>query len=97
MKAVLLIQTSSTLSLRVHLSTGPEYWNINKRWQVCALGRKQSPIDIRTEMLVYDHLLAPFKLNWLPAAAQLDRLQDWQTDEQHSQVSLLDSCSEQTN
>lgn len=48
---------------------GPDYWNINKRWRLCSLGRKQSPVEIRTDRLVYDHLLGPIKFNWLKAGA----------------------------
>uniref|UniRef100_A0A6G1SQB8 Carbonic anhydrase-related protein 10 n=1 Tax=Aceria tosichella TaxID=561515 RepID=A0A6G1SQB8_9ACAR len=44
--------------------SGPDYWNINKHWRLCASGRKQSPVNIRTERLVYDHLLGPIRLRW---------------------------------
>lgn len=55
---------------------GPEYWRLNKRWRLCSEGRKQSPVDIRTSQLVFDHLLQPIELSWLPASADLARLDD---------------------
>lgn len=33
------------------------------------MGRKQSPIDVDPERLVYDHLLGPIELGWLPAGS----------------------------
>lgn len=45
---------------------GPDYWSINKRWSLCAAGRLQSPVDIRTEQLVYDPTLAKLRLAYLP-------------------------------
>lgn len=56
------------LTLEPFQLTGPDYWNINKRWRLCSLGQKQSPIDVRTERLVYDHLLGPLRLSWLQVA-----------------------------
>lgn len=49
---------------------GPDYWNINKHWRLCSSGRKQSPVDIRTDRLVYDHLLAPIRLVWMRPQAR---------------------------
>lgn len=43
---------------------GPGYWSINKRWRLCADGRRQSPVDVATNLLVYDHLLEPLELRW---------------------------------
>lgn len=57
---------------------GPDYWNMNKRWRLCSLGKKQSPIELSTDNLVYDHLLPPIQLTWLKAseseASNLDSL-----------------------
>lgn len=58
-----------TLTTCQHYATGPEYWKLNKRWRLCSEGRKQSPIDVRTDKLVFDHLLEPIELTWLPTSA----------------------------
>lgn len=55
--------------MKLAFGIGPDYWNINKRWRLCSAGRKQSPIDIPTDRLVYDHLLGPLQFAWLPAQA----------------------------
>jgi len=55
--------------LLAQIQLGPDYWNINKQWRICASGRKQSPIDIKTSRLVYDHLLQPIHLHWLHTAS----------------------------
>lgn len=35
--------------------TGPEYWElINPGWSLCNKGKRQSPIDIRPEQLLFD-------------------------------------------
>lgn len=54
------------------IPSGPDYWNINKHWRLCALGRKQSPVNIRTDRLLYDHLLGPLQLDWHEQRKQLD-------------------------
>ncbi|XP_074598290.1 carbonic anhydrase-related protein 10-like [Brevipalpus obovatus] len=34
--------------------SGPDFWGMNKKWSHCALGRKQSPIDINPDALLFD-------------------------------------------
>ena len=42
-------------SLRTLLLTGPEYWElINPSWSLCNKGKRQSPIDIKPEQLLFD-------------------------------------------
>lgn len=47
---------------------GPDYWSINKQWALCSSGRLQSPIDISTSSLVFDHSLAPLAFAWAQPA-----------------------------
>lgn len=60
------------------LIAGPQYWRLNKRWRLCTEGHKQSPVDIRTSQLVFDHLLPPIQLTWLPAGSNLAALEEEQ-------------------
>ena len=37
---------------------GPDFWGrLNPKWSHCSKGRRQSPIDIDTELLIYDQYL----------------------------------------
>ncbi|CAA3033179.1 Hypothetical predicted protein [Olea europaea subsp. europaea] len=54
--------------------TRPEYWNINKHWRLCSAGRKQSPVNIRTDRLVFDHLLGPLEFDWQRAVGGANQL-----------------------
>lgn len=59
------MSSASTSHYAPSTLSGPDYWNINKRWRLCNSGRKQSPVNVRTERLVFDHLLGPIRLSWL--------------------------------
>ncbi|KAH7644785.1 carbonic anhydrase-related protein 10-like [Dermatophagoides farinae] len=38
--------------------SGPDFWGrLNPKWSHCSKGRRQSPIDIDTELLIYDQYL----------------------------------------
>ena len=38
--------------------SGPAFWGlINPEWSLCNAGRKQSPVNIEPEKLLYDHTL----------------------------------------
>ena len=42
--------------------TGPEYWGvINPEWSLCNRGRRQSPIDINPDQLLFDPTLEPLQ------------------------------------
>lgn len=44
--------------------SGPGFWGvINRRWRLCSDGRRQSPIDVSTTSLVYDHTLSEISLD----------------------------------
>lgn len=47
--------------------TGPEYWgDLKKEYQMCKIGKNQSPIDIKTNSLqTFDTNLKPFKIKYL--------------------------------
>ncbi|XP_037797855.1 carbonic anhydrase-related protein 10-like [Penaeus monodon] len=43
--------------------SGPGFWGIiNRRWRLCSDGRRQSPVDLATAAVVYDHTLAQLDL-----------------------------------
>ncbi|KAK8734223.1 hypothetical protein OTU49_006069, partial [Cherax quadricarinatus] len=38
--------------------SGPGFWGIiNRRWRLCSDGRRQSPVDLATSSIVFDHTL----------------------------------------
>ncbi|KAK4314685.1 hypothetical protein Pmani_014068 [Petrolisthes manimaculis] len=38
--------------------SGPGFWGIiNRRWRLCSDGRRQSPVDLATAAIVFDHTL----------------------------------------
>lgn len=50
-------------------NAGPDYWNFNKQWSLCLSGKLQSPINIETDTLIYDHTLTPLEFEWHANAA----------------------------
>ena len=34
-------------------NAGPDYWALNPKWTHCSKGRKQSPVDINTNKVIY--------------------------------------------
>ncbi|XP_068236048.1 carbonic anhydrase-related protein 10-like isoform X2 [Palaemon carinicauda] len=39
--------------------SGPGFWGIiNRRWRLCSDGRRQSPVDLATSSVVFDHTLS---------------------------------------
>ncbi len=39
----------------VFIITGPEFWGIlNPDWHLCSKGHRQSPIDVKPSLLLYD-------------------------------------------
>nr|XP_027219757.1 carbonic anhydrase-related protein 10-like [Penaeus vannamei] len=43
--------------------SGPGFWGIiNRRWRLCSDGRRQSPVDLATAAVVYDHTLSRLDL-----------------------------------
>ncbi|XP_037332341.1 carbonic anhydrase-related protein 10-like isoform X3 [Pungitius pungitius] len=42
----------------------PSFWGlVHSAWNLCAIGRRQSPIDIETSHLIFDPYLTPLRLN----------------------------------
>lgn len=42
---------------------GPNFWGrLNPKWSLCTKGRRQSPIDIDPETLLFDQFLSPLQL-----------------------------------
>ncbi|XP_042236802.1 carbonic anhydrase-related protein 10-like isoform X1 [Homarus americanus] len=43
--------------------SGPGFWGIiNRRWKLCSDGRRQSPVDLATSSIVFDHTLSSLAL-----------------------------------
>ena len=51
------------------------------------MGRKQSPVSVRTDRLVYDHLLGPIQLSW----RRNQRQEQQQHHAKHAGLNQLDS------
>lgn len=42
----------------------PSFWGlVHSAWNLCAIGKRQSPIDIETSHMIFDPYLTPLKLN----------------------------------
>lgn len=66
--------TSSCL-LKMKKKTGPDFWGLlNPKWSHCSQGRKQSPIDIDTNRLLYDPGLKPYELAGSDVSLSFERL-----------------------
>lgn len=49
----------STLSFAV-----PSFWGlVNSAWNLCSVGKKQSPVNVETSHMIFDPYLAPLRLN----------------------------------
>lgn len=45
-------------------ATVPSFWGlVHSAWNLCAIGKRQSPIDIETSHMIFDPYLTPLKLN----------------------------------
>ncbi|UXI22312.1 FCH and double SH3 domains protein 2-like [Sarcoptes scabiei] len=43
--------------------SGPDFWGrLNPKWSHCSKGQRQSPIDIDTDLLIYDSILRPIEI-----------------------------------
>lgn len=57
-KRIIKIARSNTFAL--HLIAGPSFWGlINPQWSLCSKGRRQSPINIEPDKLLFDRHLRP--------------------------------------
>ncbi len=42
---------------------GPDFWGrLNPKWSLCSRGRRQSPIDINPQLLLFDPNLNPLQI-----------------------------------
>ncbi|CAG05969.1 unnamed protein product, partial [Tetraodon nigroviridis] len=42
----------------------PSFWGlVHSAWNLCAIGKRQSPINIETSHMIFDPYLTPLKLN----------------------------------
>ncbi|KAG7266977.1 hypothetical protein CRUP_014253 [Coryphaenoides rupestris] len=42
----------------------PSFWGlVNSAWNLCSVGKRQSPINIETSHMIFDPFLTPIKLN----------------------------------
>lgn len=42
----------------------PSFWGlVNTAWNLCAIGKRQSPINIETSRMIFDPFLGPLRLN----------------------------------
>ncbi|XP_048374013.1 carbonic anhydrase-related protein 11 isoform X2 [Sphaerodactylus townsendi] len=43
---------------------GPPFWGlVNSAWSLCAIGKRQSPLDVNTSQMVFDPFLLPLRLS----------------------------------
>uniref|UniRef100_A0A8C6WR22 Carbonic anhydrase Xa n=1 Tax=Neogobius melanostomus TaxID=47308 RepID=A0A8C6WR22_9GOBI len=42
----------------------PSFWGlVNSAWNLCSVGKRQSPVNIETSHMIFDPFLKPIKLN----------------------------------
>lgn len=42
----------------------PSFWGlVNTAWNLCAIGKRQSPVNIETSRMIFDPFLNPLRLN----------------------------------
>uniref|UniRef100_A0AAQ5XB91 Carbonic anhydrase-related protein 10 n=1 Tax=Amphiprion ocellaris TaxID=80972 RepID=A0AAQ5XB91_AMPOC len=53
----------------------PSFWGlVNSAWNLCAIGKRQSPIDIETTHMIFDPYLTPLRLN---TGGRKDTMDGW--------------------
>uniref|UniRef100_A0AAV2MQ38 Carbonic anhydrase-related protein 10 n=1 Tax=Knipowitschia caucasica TaxID=637954 RepID=A0AAV2MQ38_KNICA len=46
------------------LTLFPSFWGlVNSAWNLCSVGKRQSPVNIETSHMIFDPFLKPIKLN----------------------------------
>ncbi|CAG2164350.1 unnamed protein product [Oppiella nova] len=59
-----LLKNNFDVLKRQYSGGGPDFWGrLNPKWSHCNKGRRQSPIDINPELLLYDPGLLPVHIN----------------------------------
>lgn len=42
----------------------PSFWGlVNSAWNLCSVGKRQSPVNIETSHMIFDPFLTPLRLN----------------------------------
>lgn len=55
---------SSLLPQILTTTTGTDFWGLlNPDWRLCSQGKRQSPVNIKTDALVFDPLLPPLQVD----------------------------------
>ncbi|XP_022673497.1 carbonic anhydrase-related protein 10-like isoform X2 [Varroa jacobsoni] len=58
------IQMALKYCFLILLTTGPDFWGLlNPDWHLCTKGRRQSPINIDPQHLLFDHQLQPLQVD----------------------------------
>lgn len=48
----------------VYILLVPSFWGlVNTAWNLCAIGKRQSPVNIETSRMIFDPFLNPLRLN----------------------------------
>uniref|UniRef100_A0A8C6LGD8 Carbonic anhydrase-related protein 10 n=1 Tax=Nothobranchius furzeri TaxID=105023 RepID=A0A8C6LGD8_NOTFU len=51
-------------SLTPEVRALPSFWGlVNSAWNLCSVGKRQSPVNIKTSHMIFDPFLTPIKLN----------------------------------
>lgn len=52
------------ITLAVFCVAVPSFWGlVNSAWNLCSVGKRQSPVNIETSHMIFDPFLTPIKLN----------------------------------
>lgn len=68
-------RTSSLNFLPFSFVTVPSFWGlVNSAWNLCSVGKRQSPVNIETSHMIFDPFLTPLRIN---TGGRKVRFQPW--------------------